>query len=760
MKAKVLWMTLAAVLCAAPAAYSLDCSNTCSDALDFGLEAAVAVNTDPAQGSTCDGYEVPDDEHPGQTKCVCGCAVDEPGPGEPAYVPPRPSSAGYVSLTYSYNDPQKQDLIGWGLYPDPHACADPPFQPLFTTTETPTFPLRDFERYDPDTNPDGYNWFYPYWSPDGKYVVIGDSLNGGELSPLLVRQTLFKVGDGADKGWKLENYLKGFSNMLTYIGPESEGTAYVYFQSHGYYRLKLNLNLQEVDGGAKVVTFEQGFFEQLMIRPLNGTIADSHVLFLPDASTGVWEPRYSVHLRTWCTVPPPPLPAPQPCETGIYLMDLDTCVADPPAGYRFRCKTVKLFERQTSAKVPTNPVLSTSGKFVSFHMDNEELFENSPLLLMKNPLHPDFADVLATCDASGDKDGYVNAIDCKGLLKTGESYDFPGKCPSYGCCDDSSFHCSYCTALGAYEDACGASVEPDVGRNDTVFYIDGGREHCGIMELSKEGEANYHRDFASWKVELSQDGEFVGVPGYPRRVVVSDKPEFGEHRTALFRPHSQQLLVDPAIERCAPCTDDPDCDDGNPCTDDDCVGTAPNTVCVYANNTDPCDDAYTCTMNDTCSGGACGGVPLDADDDGYISDQCGGSDCLDDPSLNPTDPASLDCDPDNRPDCGHCECAESDRNLGCGKFCARCAKCNNPGVQENPDDCWDNNCNCEGGSLEGEDPPCSDSCDDPCGTLVVRGPLTPVQLALNMALYLAPLMMIPAIRRRSRGQRTGSPGPR
>ena len=48
------------------------------------------------------------------------------------------------------------------------------------------------------------------------------------------------------------------------------------------------------------------------------------------------------------------------------------------------------------------------------------------------------------------------------------------------------------------------------------------------------------------------------------------------------------------------------CDDGNPCTDDVC---SPATgACGSTNNSAPCDDLNACTINDTCSGGACTGT--------------------------------------------------------------------------------------------------------------------------------------------------------
>lgn len=91
-------------------------------------------------------------------------------------------------------------------------------------------------------------------------------------------------------------------------------------------------------------------------------------------------------------------------------------------------------------------------------------------------------------------------------------------------------------------------------------------------------------------------------------------------------------LADLEDAECRECTVPEECSDGNPCTDDDCVGFA----CVYTNNAETCDDADPCTMDDTCSGGVCSGDPLDADGDTFVSDACGGSDCDDsNPDVNP-----------------------------------------------------------------------------------------------------------------------------
>ncbi len=54
-----------------------------------------------------------------------------------------------------------------------------------------------------------------------------------------------------------------------------------------------------------------------------------------------------------------------------------------------------------------------------------------------------------------------------------------------------------------------------------------------------------------------------------------------------------------------------DCEDGNPCTNSDCI----DGLCVTINNSEPCDDGDVCTINDRCSGGLCaGGGLLDCDD--------------------------------------------------------------------------------------------------------------------------------------------------
>jgi uncharacterized repeat protein (TIGR01451 family) len=62
----------------------------------------------------------------------------------------------------------------------------------------------------------------------------------------------------------------------------------------------------------------------------------------------------------------------------------------------------------------------------------------------------------------------------------------------------------------------------------------------------------------------------------------------------------------------------PNCNDGNPCTDDSCN---PATGCAHANNTVACDDLNACTTNDLCAGGACtGGTALNCSDGNPCTD--------------------------------------------------------------------------------------------------------------------------------------------
>jgi hypothetical protein len=176
-------------------------------------------------------------------------------------------------------------------------------------------------------------------------------------------------------------------------------------------------------------------------------------------------------------------------------------------------------------------------------------------------------------------------------------------------------------------------------------------------------------------------------------------------------------LIDFNDNQCQQCTVPADCDDSNPCTDDDCVGN----LCTNTGNTLPCDDADPCTTNDMCSGGACTGGPLlDGDSDGYVSDACtGGDDCLDSnfdvnpgategPAGDPTCSDGLDNDCDGlTDDLGDLDCvptcsvpADCDDGNPCtdeGCISGHCAYADNTAPCDDADPCTMND-TCSGGT--------------------------------------------------------------
>ena len=77
------------------------------------------------------------------------------------------------------------------------------------------------------------------------------------------------------------------------------------------------------------------------------------------------------------------------------------------------------------------------------------------------------------------------------------------------------------------------------------------------------------------------------------------------------------------------------CNDSNPCTTDSCnAGTG---VCVFANNSIPCNDNNACSQSDVCAGGVCGGVAVKCDDGNLCTnDSCNAlSGCVNTPNAVP-----------------------------------------------------------------------------------------------------------------------------
>ena len=90
-------------------------------------------------------------------------------------------------------------------------------------------------------------------------------------------------------------------------------------------------------------------------------------------------------------------------------------------------------------------------------------------------------------------------------------------------------------------------------------------------------------------------------------------------------------IVGDACEACAPgrggypsCFLCPDCDDGNPCTVDDCNLDG---ECFHEDRVGACDDGDPCTVADQCTDGVCGGGPACDDGNPCTEDVCNGGLC-------------------------------------------------------------------------------------------------------------------------------------
>ena len=93
-----------------------------------------------------------------------------------------------------------------------------------------------------------------------------------------------------------------------------------------------------------------------------------------------------------------------------------------------------------------------------------------------------------------------------------------------------------------------------------------------------------------------------------------DKEKGCLHEPQSNIPCQTQSLCAPGVCMEGHCLAPPeaDCDDGNPCTEDECD---PTLGCLYTKlDNVPCDDSNACTLDDKCVQGVCTGVPLNCND--------------------------------------------------------------------------------------------------------------------------------------------------
>ncbi len=134
---------------------------------------------------------------------------------------------------------------------------------------------------------------------------------------------------------------------------------------------------------------------------------------------------------------------------------------------------------------------------------------------------------------------------------------------------------------------------------------------------------------------------------------------------------------------------EPNCNDGNPCTDDSCE---PGVGCVHAPNAMSCNDGDVCTTQDQCDGGQCAGGPALVCNDG---NPCTGDSC--DPVTGcQTVALDLPCDDGN-------DCTIDDHCVDGGCVLGGLAEC----ADENP--CTTDSCDPASGCLHVLN---EDLCDD------------------------------------------------
>lgn len=174
---------------------------------------------------------------------------------------------------------------------------------------------------------------------------------------------------------------------------------------------------------------------------------------------------------------------------------------------------------------------------------------------------------------------------------------------------------------------------------------------------------------------------------------------------------STGALAAPTIVKCKGAKS-VDCDDGNPCTSDTCDKKL---GCLHSNVAGSCNDGDACTSGDQCSGGVCGGTPVNCDDlNACTIDACQAGTCQHTPK---------DCDDSDACTFDACEagvCVHEPVSCDDGDACTQDG-CAGGSCTHDPVVCNDNNPCTDESCIPGQGcvaVPNSNPCDDdnPCTT--------------------------------------------
>ncbi len=162
----------------------------------------------------------------------------------------------------------------------------------------------------------------------------------------------------------------------------------------------------------------------------------------------------------------------------------------------------------------------------------------------------------------------------------------------------------------------------------------------------------YHLEYAgsmTYECEVGSGGAFeIGSSGDTN--LQDSDGTFHAFETQPYTLWCAECAVDPDCDDGNLCTNDfcgwsygqcehmpVSCDDGNPCTDDYCD---PASGCVYG-DPPPCDDGDPCTEDDRCVGGGCAGTPIDC---WYLDDECNTGVCQEGICIAQPDHEGMWCD--------------------------------------------------------------------------------------------------------------------
>lgn len=189
------------------------------------------------------------------------------------------------------------------------------------------------------------------------------------------------------------------------------------------------------------------------------------------------------------------------------------------------------------------------------------------------------------------------------------------------------FPCNQCLPFGALTQGCGRANENDP--LDYECHLDKNGQCCHTLDEATNTCADY-TGCKLWPIPGDKlppgTAGVVGVPfatpQIPGKEWLCDAPEkAGCMDLCTYDPTAAQPVkvvqsavdLDPA--RCGgssggsgkPCPrgEHSRCDDGNPCTKDECEGQGEFGVCRYSPQDGPCDDSLFCTGADQCALGAC-----------------------------------------------------------------------------------------------------------------------------------------------------------